>query len=249
MTHLYMIRHGEADSNVRRVAAGPKGDLGLTNLGRRQAERLRDRLAATGEIAADVLIASTLERAAETARIIAPALGLPIEWDDEVQELRVGEADGMLWDDAVARFGMPSFRREPYRPVFPGGENWGMFVLRVATAIDRITSAHEGKTIVVVCHAGVIDAAFLSFAGVNMHANAQPLELSTHNTSITHWERREKPESLPIWRLISYNDVLHVQDIDTRERIGWVSFAGEAAGGVETPQPPLPTEPNGADDQ
>src|SRR6266851_5457719 len=83
MSHLYIIRHGQAISAVERTM----GDRGLSPLGIRQAERLRDRLGATGEIAADVLIASTMHRAKETAEIIAPALGLPIEWDDDVQEL------------------------------------------------------------------------------------------------------------------------------------------------------------------
>ena len=65
--------------------AGPLGDEGLTERGRLQAARLRDRLAATGEIAADVLIASPLARARQTAEIIAPALALPIIFDDDVQ--------------------------------------------------------------------------------------------------------------------------------------------------------------------
>jgi len=82
VTHLYLIRHAEAVSNVEPIIAGMRGDTGLTAHGVAQAERLRDRLAA-GEIAADVLIASTLPRAQQTAEIIAPALGLPIIWDDE----------------------------------------------------------------------------------------------------------------------------------------------------------------------
>ena len=42
--------------------AGMQGDAGLTPLGVTQAERLRDRLAATGEIRADVLIATRVDR-------------------------------------------------------------------------------------------------------------------------------------------------------------------------------------------
>ncbi len=94
-TNLYLIRHGEAVVNVKPIVGDMRGDTGLTPLGVTQAERLRDRLAATGEISADVLIASTMPRARQTAEIIAPALGLPILWDDDVQEMRSGEADGM----------------------------------------------------------------------------------------------------------------------------------------------------------
>ena len=95
LTNLYLVRHGEAFSNVEPIIGGMHGDKGLTPLGIKQAEKLRDRLAATGEIPADVLIGSTLPRARQTTEIIAPALGLPIIWDDDVQEMNPGEADGM----------------------------------------------------------------------------------------------------------------------------------------------------------
>ena len=104
-THLYLIRHGESVPNVQPIVGGMRGDAGLTALGISQAQRLRDRLASTGEIAADALIASTLPRARQTAEIIAPALGLPIQFDDEVQEMRPGDADGMNSDEAREKFG------------------------------------------------------------------------------------------------------------------------------------------------
>src|SRR5947209_20431651 len=121
MTHLYLIRHAEAIAAVQDII----GDTDLTPLGITQAERLRDRVAATGEIAADVLIASTFLRAQQTAQIIAPALGLPIVLDDTIQELRPGEAEGMLVDEFRKKFGAPDFEEEPFRPLAPGGENWG----------------------------------------------------------------------------------------------------------------------------
>src|SRR5574340_79721 len=108
MTELYLIRHGDYQIGLE---DGKYVDQGLTPLGVAQAERLRDRLAATGEIAPDVLIASTLPRARQTAQIISPALGLPIIFDDEVQEMRVGDLDGQPWDDVKDYF--PDFRTEP----------------------------------------------------------------------------------------------------------------------------------------
>ncbi len=121
VTNLYLIRHGEALVNVNHIVGGMRGDTGLTQLGVLQAERLRDRLAATREIPADVLIASTYRRAQQTAEIVAPALGLPVTLDDEVQELRPGEADGMPVGEAMVRYAI-DFEREPYRPASPGGE-------------------------------------------------------------------------------------------------------------------------------
>ncbi len=241
MTHIYLIRHGEAVSNVEPIIAGMDGDTGLTPLGRLQAERLCDRLTATGEIAADVLIASTLPRARQTAEILQPAFGLPIQWDDDVQELRVGEADGMTWEQAIARYGRPNFRTNPYRPLFPGGENWGEFLLRVGTSLNRIATEHAGKTVVVVCHGGVIDGSFLAFQGVNLLMPSTRVELLTHNTSITHWERLDT-DGPAMWRLLGYNDNLHTRDIQTPERIGWVRLAFGAGTGSDTPAVPVPTE-------
>jgi probable phosphoglycerate mutase len=235
VTRLYLIRHGQAYCNVPPfgTVAGPKGDEGLTPIGVRQAERLRDRLAATGEIGADVLIASTLPRAMRTAEIIAPVLGVPIIPDDDVQEMRVGELDGLPWEQAQELWA--DHHVDPYQPLGPGGENWPQFQLRVATALHRIITEHAGKSIVVVCHGGVVDGSFGYFFG--LHTLAPGITgLQTANTSITHWQgvpydedwgqRNERSSSLR-WRLMRYNDDLHVRDLDAQARLGWVPFSRE----------------------
>lgn len=240
MTRLYLIRHGQAYSNVRLGAvAGMRGDEGLTPLGRRQAERLRDRLAATGEIQADVLISSTLPRARQTAEIIAPALGLAIHYDDDVQEQSVGDFDGLPWKEVESQ--IPDSRKEPYQPFGPNGENWGQFVLRVGTTLNRILHEHEGKTVVVVCHGGVIDASFLVFFGMNT-LTPPSTAFYTRNTSITVWEHREVDGYSRRWRLAGYNDDLHTRDIGAAEPIHWTRFAEQPSPTQEAPSLPLPTE-------
>lgn len=241
MTHLYLIRHGEAVVNVQPIAGGMRGDSGLTARGITQAERLRDRLAATREINANVLIASTLPRARQTAEIIAPALDLPLILDDEVQEMRVGEADGLSLKEAWARFGVPNFRRDPLRPLAPGGENWGQFMLRVGSALDRITRQYAGKTVVIVCHGGVIDGSFMYFFGINTLA-LPPVEFHTHNTSITHWSQHTHDDGQSRWRLMSYNDATHLRDVGVGEGIRWESIAPEPSTGADRTAVPLPTE-------
>lgn len=251
-THLYLIRHGEAYCNVPpfTTVAGMKGDEGLTPRGRQQAERLRDRLAATHEIDADVLIASTLPRARQTVEIVQPALGLPIIFDDDMQELRPGEADGLPW--AEVKDTLPDFRREPFRAFAPGGETWAQFVLRVGAALDRIAKEYEGKTVVVVCHGGVIDASLVLF--FSLPTLTPPwARVDTRNTSITHWRREQHEENWgtvtkmrdSFWRLMCYGDDLHTRDLDQPERIGWVPLMpqgrDEEQRGDE-PAVPLPTE-------
>ena len=237
-TNLYLIRHGEAHSNVDGTIAGMRSDVGLTERGVLQAQRLRDRLAATGEITADALIASTLPRARQTAEIIAPALGLPVIPDDEAQEMRPGEADGLNIKDFLNRYGpFSDFREDPYLPFAPGGESWGGFIARAGGFLYRTLREHAGETIVVVCHGGIIDASLLIGLGVSATAPA-PGQFHTRNASITHWGR-EHVNGTEVWRLHRYNDDVHTRDIDAEQRIAWTRLSR----GLEAPPAaPLPTE-------
>src|SRR5262245_14375322 len=101
MTHLYLVRHGDSIEGL--LEDGKYGDLGLSPEGVQQAERLRDRLAKTGEIKPDVLIASTMRRAHETATIIAPAIGQPIVLDADFEEWR-GDDGSLSPEEFMARW-------------------------------------------------------------------------------------------------------------------------------------------------
>ncbi|MBC8136912.1 MAG: histidine phosphatase family protein [Fibrella sp.] len=210
-THLYFVRHGQAVVNVTKVMGGPKGDIGLTMLGRAQAERLRGRLA-SGEISADVLLASSLPRARETAEIIAPALGLPVLLDDDLHELRVGpDADGLSLQEYTRRFGWVEISDNPLIPVDPQGESWARFMLRVGETLTRIAREHFGRTVVIVCHGGVIDGSLVHFFGMNAHA-FPAARLHTLNTSLTHWTYSARKGKWG-WRLNYYNDTRHLEGL------------------------------------
>lgn len=239
MTRLYLIRHGESVANVEPIIGGMRGDAGLTRRGVKQAELLRDRLAATGEIPADVLIGSTLPRARQTTEIIAPALGLKPIWDDEAQELRPGVADGMSVDEFRRTFGTPDTARDPFRPMSPEGESWPAFMLRVGAAIDRITREHAGKTVVIVSHGGFIDGSFVYFFGVDTLRRA-PVAFLTHNTAITQWEQGvdgdDGDDGDARWRLVRYNDVAHLRDVGVEPPAEWRGT------GADQPAVPVPSE-------
>lgn len=206
-TRLYLIRHGQSFGNADEIMVGSiSTDLGLTDLGRAQAAMLRDRIAATGEISADVLMSSTLPRARQTAEIIAPALGLEPSLDDELQELRCGEGEGLSYREFTERYGH-YLARSPTEPADPGGEAWSDFSARVGRALDKITAEHAGKSIVIACHGGVISAAMFEMFGMS-RTLAPPVLLHTGNASITEWSRDESTEPL-LWRLVRFNDEAH----------------------------------------
>jgi 2,3-bisphosphoglycerate-dependent phosphoglycerate mutase len=213
-TRLHFIRHGESYSNVRhegRVVAGMKGDRGLTPRGISQVERLRDRLLATGELAADVVLASTLPRAWQTAEILAPVWNTPLIPDDDLHELRPGESDGLPVEVVRERYGPIDFAQRAYQPKSPGGETWGMFVLRVGTMLDRIIREYSGKTIILITSGGVIHATFLVFFSLPSLQLPQAW-FATSNASLTSWELRPWRNQPAIWTLLRYNDTSHLDN-------------------------------------
>jgi 2,3-bisphosphoglycerate-dependent phosphoglycerate mutase len=207
-TNLYIIRHGEAYTNVESVIGGMRGDRGLTDRGIAQVEALARRLS-TGEIAADVLYASTLPRARTTAEHVAAALKLPIEWDDELHELRPGESDGMRLEDARAKFaGFNTFLHQPFTPLATGAESWASFQARTSAALERIITRHRDQTIVIVAHGGTIDVSFLYMLGLGPQARSRNA-FQSQNTAITHW-RHIDTFGRSEWQLIAHNDHRHL---------------------------------------
>ncbi len=202
MTYLYLIRHGD-------YILGPGTesylDQGLSPTGINQAQRLRDRLSASGEIKADILISSTMLRAQQTAEIIAPALGLPIVMDAEFEEWR--NEDGTLSPEEFnARIQNVPNHHKPFFRWVPNGENWMEFTLRSHSALHRVLSEHEGKTLVIVCHGGIIEASFLYF--FELHAvNLRRAGVDVKHTAITHWHTSDEPD---FWILERYNDCHHL---------------------------------------
>jgi probable phosphoglycerate mutase len=213
-TRLVLIRHGESRVTVDRIIGGHRSCSGLSELGRRQSERLRDRLVETGELDGGVLISSNFARAIETAEIFGPAVSMaPAKQIAGFGEHDPGpDLDGMTFDAYVERFGRPDWGGDPHHEVFPGGETIAAFHLRVGAALAETLIEHHGESIVVSCHGGVVDAIFRQLLRM---APTGLFDLWTTNTSLTefvldapapgHADGRD-----PRWRLVRYNDHAHL---------------------------------------
>lgn len=84
---LLLLRHGESHSNADPKAAALPEHLGdrLTDRGRDQAELAARALRGRG---ATRLVSSSMRRVRETAEPLSRELGLPVEIDEEIHELR-----------------------------------------------------------------------------------------------------------------------------------------------------------------
>lgn len=203
---LVLVRHGDAHAGFHGVIGGPTGCSGLTPRGRSQAEALRDYLASSGRLRADVLLASVLPRAVETAEVIAPALGIDsFARECDLCEVHTGEADGLEWAEYGVRYGSFDMEAEPDRVFAPAGESWNSFHERVRQMLERLAGEYDGRTVVAVCHAGVIMASIRVLLGVPRLAPGARLQPT--NTGLTEWEHRGER-----WTLHSFNETAHLLD-------------------------------------
>jgi broad specificity phosphatase PhoE len=210
-TRITLIRHGESTVTVNRVIGGVRTCSGLSDLGRQQAQRLAQRLTASGELQPDVLLASDFPRAIETAQIIQPALGdaasaEPFEkWADFGEHDPGPDIDGMTFGAYVDKFGTPDWSGDPHVEIFPGGETTAVFHERVVRGLRELESRFGGQHVVVACHGGVVDATFRSLLGL---PGTGGFELQALNTSVTQFVALVG--SGGSWRLARYNDAAHL---------------------------------------
>ena len=203
---LILVRHGDAHAGFHGVIGGPTGCTGLTDRGRQQAAALRDHLAASGRVRADVLLSSVIPRAVETAEIIAPGLGIETFGREcDLCEVHTGEADGLEWAEWGVRYGSFDMEAEPDRVFAPEGESWNSFHERVRRTLERVARDYESQTVVAVCHAGVIMASMRVLLGMR-HPGAGA-RLRPTNTGLTEWEH---DPSLDRWTLHSFNETGHL---------------------------------------
>lgn len=183
---LHLVRHGEVH-NPDRVLYGRLPGFRLSERGHRMAEAAALELAGSDRTVAK-LLASPLERAQQSARPIASALGLEIGTEERIIE-PTNAFEGMVNSGPDAAFSKPrNWYRfwNPFRPSW--GEPYRHIADRVRDAMDDAWDATRDGDIVMVAHQSPIWIAHLDVGGHRLFHNpaARRCELS----SITSFERR-----------------------------------------------------------
>jgi len=216
---LLFARHGQSLWNQVRKFQGAN-DVGLSDLGRAQAEALGRALHGGYRVAAAYV--SPMLRALDTAKIALAGTGIPLVPIPELRELSLGEWEGCTVDEIRAREGNPylAWVRSPLDCPPPGGEPLPDVCARVLQAIDRIGANHRnGDDVLVVAHGGVISVYLCHLLGISFNSL---------------WRMRIDNCSLTIARpprLVSINDTTH---LPPAPRSMWfdVSAAGGPGEGV-----------------
>jgi broad specificity phosphatase PhoE len=153
-TRVILVRHGETEPSARGRCVG-RLDVGLSDLGRAQAEALAQPLRALDPAA---IYASSARRAIESAGPTASVCGLEVQQEADLCEVAFGALEGLTFEQVEARF--PDVWREwmtsPATVCFPGGESLAHVQARANGVLAAIVSRHAGQTALVFTHGGPI---------------------------------------------------------------------------------------------
>jgi 2,3-bisphosphoglycerate-dependent phosphoglycerate mutase len=191
---ITFMRHGRSRADDEQVCEG-RYDAPLTDVGRAQVLARTQQWQAAG-VHFDLVIASPLQRAAETARIIAQALAVPIEPDPDWMERDNGPIAGLPFAEAEARYPKPAFRN-PYEPFCGTGESEWDLACRAARAVQKVIRRGPGRYLVV-AHGNVLNAALRSIAGVPPLPNGQGLRFALGDTG---YVRMSYAPSAHVWTI------------------------------------------------
>lgn len=160
-TRFWLIRHGETQWNADRRLQGWL-DIPLSAVGVQQARQLGSYLRSPSFGAKiDLVVASDLTRAYDTARDAAGHFGLPIERHAGLRERCYGVYEGQDWAllNGKHEGGLPVNFRDPDQAI-EQGETLRVFSSRIAQAFEGLAQDHIGKNVMVFSHGGVIDIAW-----------------------------------------------------------------------------------------
>lgn len=168
MTEILLARHGETDWNRENRFQG-HADPPLNRLGRGQAAELAAALAEE-ELAA--VYSSPLQRALQTAQVVAEPHRLSPVTLDGLREVDVGSWEGLTRAEVERRYPEQFERWLHYGQGWDDGESYEQMGERVLATLQRLASRHGGERILALTHGGPIRAALAQAEGVS-HAESR----------------------------------------------------------------------------
>lgn len=152
MTTLYLIRHGESQANEKDVFIGHT-DLELTDLGRRQAQVTAEYLK---EVTPDVIYASDLKRAYDTAEATAKQYGMEVCTELGLREIFAGSWEyvpfAQLTVECPETFSQV-WCKDIANARCDGGESVAEVYDRVSQTIRTLAQRHPDNTVFIFSHA------------------------------------------------------------------------------------------------
>jgi broad specificity phosphatase PhoE len=202
---ITFLRHGESVGNADGYFQG-QSDFPLTSKGRAQVSALIERWAGEN-VTFDLIIASPLSRAQQTAEMIASALNIPLEINDLWMERDNGDLAGLTHEEGNRKFPQPEYSNIYQSFASTGEGDWELY-LRAGRCLHELLSRKPGNYLVV-SHGGLLNQVMYSIMGIAPQPNYSGTRFRFANTgfaSFIYYPRLHR------WQVESINDHAHWKD-------------------------------------
>ena len=150
---IFLFQHGETNWNAqKRVKGSEDVDTVFTDKGMKQIAELAKSL---GEKKIEVIFASDIKRARDSAIIANKNLNLPLFFHEELRAWDIGKFIGLSVEDFVNNAEVIESFKNYDKPI-PGGESINQLIARLVAFIKKVTASSRYKNIGMVTHSSTI---------------------------------------------------------------------------------------------
>ena len=148
---IIFLRHGQAENNTKRILAGRTEGIPLTKIGIEQAEQIGKYLKPIGISA---IYSSPIERANNTAKIVAESNSIDYKLDERLTELDMGKFTRMPYDEIFAKHGNVFLKFYSDDPIISehNVETFPHVQKRVMDMLDYTIKKHDQENVLLVTH-------------------------------------------------------------------------------------------------
>ena len=150
---LLIIRHGQSEADLLGVHEG-RADYPLTVLGEEQARRMAQYVSAN--VRPDIILASPLKRAKQTAAILQEAVGCELIEDKELMEFNNGVLAGLSRKEAALAYPLPEGGRPIHVPIQEGESALDLRFRAERTFHRLVHDYQQYSRVAIVSHGGFI---------------------------------------------------------------------------------------------
>jgi broad specificity phosphatase PhoE len=162
---LVLVRHTKTDAMAVRLC-GRKAGIALSAEGKARAAKLAQHLSSFN---VDSIFSSSLQRALQTADVIAETTSRPVRIDARLDEIDFGEWTGRTFSELAEDQRFWDWNRSRAEARAPGGESMREVQERVAGFLQEVTRVERKGTLVAVSHGDVIKSAVCHVLGLSLN--------------------------------------------------------------------------------
>ncbi len=166
---LLLVRHGQTALHSQGLMVGWNNDAGLDDTGKDQAGRLAACLAERqANLQIRAIYTSPLARAQQTAAILGARLALPVQTEDGLKDIDLGDWEGKSVEKLLGADLVQRYWSNPVGIRIPNGEEIGEVEARVIPVVERLRAEYPEGCAVVVSHLDIIELILAHYKDGNL---------------------------------------------------------------------------------